>query len=1648
MASDKEVSLVVKLKNEASATAKLITDSLKDLATATSDLGKGAAKNGNLLGELGKELNGLLAQSKGLEGLTKIVGQLDKVGQTVAKVESNVKEAATALAALARESETATSVANRLNGQLQTQIKIRDENNQALRAAQTELTKADRAVIAAEKNLERYNATLAKTPKPQSAITSAGTFIQSDVNSARAAQEALTRDVALYGTNLSAAKKAILDLAPQVKIASANQRTLAADTQAAANALREEKNGLDVSRTALTDIRAAATGAASALGLTDTNLSTVNSEAKRTTETIEKLTAALKTQAAATKTGALNGPFIDPTQASAATAANGGGAAAQSRAAFQAQVAAVQVARNAMNEAAVAATSLGKALSAADVPTEELARDFLLAKSNAAAAEQAFNEQVATLARMRTQTAATVAEYVKLGNIKAVAEAAATAQNNLAAATNNAAVATAKLPPIAARFGAAMGGAAKGSKDLAVGLDEAANSSRSALGIMERIRAEVLSLALAYVGLRAAISQIGGVVEAFQTIQAAQSRLGVVFNQNTGKITSELAFLQQEAARLGISFETLADQYSKFAVAANQANFTSESTRKIFLSVAEAARVNRLSVEQTEGVFLALEQMISKGKVSSEELRRQLGDRLAGAFNIFADALGVTTAQLDKLMRQGQVLADETTLLAFGDQLTKKFGPELGTALASTSAQIGRFQNELFQAQLRVAEGGFIDALTKGLVQLNTYFQSREGRDFFLGIGESLGKAVNGLVALLPYMAQLKTVILIIIGYSLRNYVLSIGTAFVSAARGADGFARSLTTANASIKIASTLGAGVLRIFGGIPGIIATAALLLFSSVGTGVSQANSAIDEHRRIMDLISAAYIKAGKDSKDWLAAIAQTTAREAATNLTKLRQALEDTRKENEFYVKSLDGTENALRGIDPANRAIVATLLQLQQNFVKSTQSVADYKTAIEAAVAGNPDKRVQAVADALISSATASTDATTRFHEAEAVVATFNNTATDAQKALLGIAPAAENAGSGIDKATAAFEKYDEAVDKLKSKNPLLSEQMKELKKDAEIEDAFALAQKALDDFGKTADLDISILARMSDGLRKLKDAAKDAVDVSGLNKMLDGFTSINEQATKLISKFEGFQSKPIVDSDGKLRIGFSSDTQTAADGTVTKVAANSVATLADAVRDLNRRMIDYVSEIKSKIGDDAFNALSTKQVAVLESIVHNYGELPSRLVAALKTGDASAVADQIRALGSDNGGRNQGRRDQEAAIFQGADQSKDVDLAIKKQDELDKKQKEYDGDIQRGIDLRKAETAGQEESSRAATIAKAVQEAKNKAADLGVQITQAQIAEIEKSVGAEYDAKHAAELANKARKDGVNEIIGLDQQRADLMKQFQLAQKQGDAGAIDSTKGKIEELTQKINDLLPAAQQMAEKLGDQKMIATLQAVNTHTQQLSFNLSTASSNAKFLGLNVSQLESVGHEFASGLTSAVGDFFQGLKDGKSTVDALKDAFLNFASNFLLKIGEMILEQEILNALQSFFPGLNFGTAHLGGVVGSNSVGSGNARRAVDPAVFAGAKRFHGGGLPGLRPDEVPTILKKGEEVLTGDDPRNVLNGGLGANRSGSSSQPKVDLKIVNTIDSADFVNQGLNTQKGTQALLNVIKANSSAVKAAIG
>jgi len=78
---------------------------------------------------------------------------------------------------------------------------------------------------------------------------------------------------------------------------------------------------------------------------------------------------------------------------------------------------------------------------------------------------------------------------------------------------------------------------------------------------------------------------------------------------------------------------------------------------------------------------------------------------------------------------------------------------------------------------------------------------------------------------------------------------------------------------------------------------------------------------------------------------------------------------------------------------------------------------------------------------------------------------------------------------------------------------------------------------------------------------------------------------------------------------------------------------------------------------------------------------------------------------------------------------------------------------------------------------------------------------------------------------------------------------------------------------------------------------------------------------------------------------------------------------------------------------------GIAHSGGIAGQSGV-----TRTMPLSVFSNAPRFHNGRIPGLRSNEIPTILEDDEEVLTSNNPRHINNLGKG-------SEQNVKIEVTN-------------------------------------
>jgi tape measure domain-containing protein len=178
------------------------------------------------------------------------------------------------------------------------------------------------------------------------------------------------------------------------------------------------------------------------------------------------------------------------------------------------------------------------------------------------------------------------------------------------------------------------------------------------------------------------------------------------FNDNIGNIS-------KLSKQFLIPIKDTTQQYTKLQASVAGAGMTSQETEKVFKGIAAAVTATGGSTEDLNSALRATSQVFSKGKVSAEELRQQIGERLPGAFTIFADSIGKTPQELDKALENGEVTLED--FIKFSEELFKRYGktanliaeaPEnagkrLQMALDNIAVQIGRFAGPIgagFQA--------------------------------------------------------------------------------------------------------------------------------------------------------------------------------------------------------------------------------------------------------------------------------------------------------------------------------------------------------------------------------------------------------------------------------------------------------------------------------------------------------------------------------------------------------------------------------------------------------------------------------------------------------------------------------------------------------------------------------------------------------------------------------------------------------------------------------------------------------------------------------------------------------------------------------------------------------------------------------------
>lgn len=265
------------------------------------------------------------------------------------------------------------------------------------------------------------------------------------------------------------------------------------------------------------------------------------------------------------------------------------------------------------------------------------------------------------------------------------------------------------------------------------------NHSDNASNSLDVLATSAIKAGTAIYTFQTALEAYKKVMEVGLKKEASQRAAQFVLGDEGAKRATD--FVKNLADNTGVAqIETLSS-FAKFSAGAGDMN--TDQKESLFSNVIGTSRLMGLNTEEINGILKAFEQMASKGKIQAEELRGQLGDRMAGAFQLFARSLGMTTEELDKAMKDGKVLSKDVlpkVSAEMGRMIDKAGGWE--KIINSTQTQLGRLSNS-WNNNLALMFDGSQEGLTDFTRSLTNLLGSLGGSS--KSLGESLGDLMKSM---------------------------------------------------------------------------------------------------------------------------------------------------------------------------------------------------------------------------------------------------------------------------------------------------------------------------------------------------------------------------------------------------------------------------------------------------------------------------------------------------------------------------------------------------------------------------------------------------------------------------------------------------------------------------------------------------------------------------------------------------------------------------------------------------------------------------------------------------------------------------------------------------------------------------------------
>jgi len=183
-----------------------------------------------------------------------------------------------------------------------------------------------------------------------------------------------------------------------------------------------------------------------------------------------------------------------------------------------------------------------------------------------------------------------------------------------------------------------------------------------------------------------------------------------------------IRFLKKVSEELGLPLEAAAEGFRSFSAAAGRSGYTVAQQREMFLGLSEAMAALQLDAQSAALIFFGFGQVMSKNKVSAQEIYHQIGERLPIGMEAAQIAVGrlqdkmkASGAEFDEMLRKGELMSSE-----FAPEFTKALG-ELGKSgayIETLGKDVTRLQNAWEELKLSLGNSVVLSNIIEALKEV------------------------------------------------------------------------------------------------------------------------------------------------------------------------------------------------------------------------------------------------------------------------------------------------------------------------------------------------------------------------------------------------------------------------------------------------------------------------------------------------------------------------------------------------------------------------------------------------------------------------------------------------------------------------------------------------------------------------------------------------------------------------------------------------------------------------------------------------------------------------------------------------------------------------------------------------------------------